>query len=397
MGIRLAVLDDNPHVAWRGRVHPVDATFHRFLAALLDVEGRPVEELLHVVPVRRATADPGTPAVDPRLRTVPTAPFPSIADYLRRLPSLTLRNRGPIRDAVRAADLVLLRLPASNAALTAVIAAREGRPRFGYIAGSAREVAAGRSFHGPSRLAALGVGSLYDLVSALAAGRGRSLRVGEALLSGGVVTSLVEPDEVRGASALHARPDERGDAARLAWAGRLVPGKGLETLLEALAALPPAPSGGRVTLDVLGDGPHRGELEALAARLGVADAVAWHGHVADRERYLALLEAADAFVFPSPAEGFPKVVLDAAAVGLPVVASPVGALRELADRGLIVPVAPGDAAALASAVTGLLADRPGFDALRAAGLAFAADHTRAAEARRLVARLQALYPSLPWG
>ena len=397
MGIRLAVLDDNPHLSWDGRTYPVDATFHRFLAALLDVPGSPVSELLHVVPVRPAGIQPATQAVDERIVTVPTAPFAGIAGYLRRWPLMVARNARPVRRAVHRADLVLLRLPASNAPLAAAIAAIAGRPRFGYVAGSAREVAASREFRGPSRWAAIGIGAAYDSVSALAAGPGHTIRVGESLLDGGVVTSLVEPWEVRSDAGTRPAPDARDDGQRLAWAGRLVPGKGLETLIDALALLAAAAPVGRApSLAILGDGPHRDALVNRAAAAGIGDRIAWLGHVSDRMAYLDALASADMFVFPSPAEGFPKVVLDAAAVGLPILASPVGALAELAAMGLLVPVDPGDAGGLARSVVALTDDAARAAQLREAGLRFAAGHTRPAEAERLIGRLRALYPSLPW-
>ncbi len=397
MGIRLAVLDDNPHQSWDGRTYPVDATYHRFLAALLDVQGTPVAELLHVVPVRPATAPPATLPVDPRIRTVATAPFQGIADYLVHWPLLVARNARPIRRAVRRADLVLLRLPASNAPLFATIAVLERRPRFGYVAGSARDVAAAREYHGPARWAALAVGAAYDLVSSLAAGPGHSVSVGESLLDGGVVTSLVEPGEVRWVRSRPASEQPDVGGLRLAWAGRLVSGKGLETLIDALAILTAsAAAGAAPSLTVLGDGPHRASLADRAGNAGVGDRITWLGHVGDRAVYLDTLAAADLFVFPSPAEGFPKVVLDAAAVGLPILASPVGALAELASADLLVPVAPGDASALARAILALAGDPTRLERLRGAGLRFAAAHTRAAEAERLVGRLEALYPWLPW-
>jgi glycosyltransferase involved in cell wall biosynthesis len=395
VGIRLLVLDDNPHVRWDGRTHGVDATFHRFLAALLDVEGGPVERLDHLVPLAEATHEPAGLTVDPRIHTVAGAPFSSIADYLRRAPALTRQNGPILRRAIRSADLVLLRLPASNAPLAAAIARMLGRPLFGYVAGSAREVAAARDLRVPVRLAAAVVGSAYDLVSRIAAGDARTITVGRNLAAGGVVTSLVEPGEIRDPAA---RPDvvEPGEL-RLAWAGRLAAGKGLETLFEAVEILASDPPAGRAPrLIVLGDGPLRRDLAARSRQGAAAGLIDLHGHVADRGRYLDLLASADIFVFPSPAEGFPKVILDAAAVGLPVLASPVGALAELAAAGIIEGVRPGDPGRLAAALGALAADPRRAAALRGAGTAFARDHTRAAEASRLVARLQSAYPSLPW-
>ena len=375
MGIRVVVVDDNPHVRWEGRVHPVNATFHRFLSAVLDVQGAPVSEIVHCVPLRDATEAPATLPLDERLRVVGTAPFDGIAGYLRAMPRLLRTNRPILRAALRDADLLWLKLPASNALLAAGLARLAGIRRFGYVAGSAREVAAGR-WSGAASVGAQAVGFAWDLAGQLA-----TLGAPRVVVGREIVTSLVEPSELRD-------PDARPwpwhpERLRLAWAGRLVEGKGLEPLLQAMVDLPAA------ELVVLGDGPAAGRLRALAESLGIRGRVNWHGFIADRPAYLEALASTDIFVFPSPAEGFPKVVLDAWAVGLPVVASPVGALRVMRGRGLYREAAGSIAAALS-------ADPEAWLDLRRAGFAFASDHTRPAEAARLVDTWQRWWPSLGW-
>jgi glycosyltransferase involved in cell wall biosynthesis len=373
VGIRVVVLDDNPHVRWQGHVYPVNATFHRFLSAVLDVQGAPVSEIVHCVPLQDASEAPATLPLDERLRVVATAPFDGIAGYLRATPRLLRTNRPILRDALSGADLLWLKLPASNALMAAGLARTAGVRRFGYVAGSARDVAAGR-WSGPGGVVAQAVGLAWDL-----AGRLSTLGAPRVVVGREVVTSLVEPSELRDPEA---RPwPWHPERLRLAWAGRLVEGKGVERLLQAMVDLPAA------ELVVLGDGPAAGRLVALAESLGVRGRVNWHGFVADRSAYLDALASADVFVFPSPAEGFPKVVLDAWAVGLPVVASPVGALGAMRGRGLYREVA----GSIAEAVT---ADQEGWPDLRRAGFAFAADHTRPAEAARLVARWRDAFPGL---
>ena len=252
MGIRVTVVDDNPHVAWDGRVYPVNATFQHFVAALLDIPGSPVEAITSCVPLREADAAPAGLPLDPRIRVVRTAPFDGIAGYLRHLPSMLRANRPTLAHALTGADLVWLKVPASNAALAGAIAARAGVARFVWVAGSASDVAAGR-FRGPTAVGALAVGAGYDLAGRMVGGAG--------VVDGdGVVASLVEPVELRD-------PDGRTWPAdpgrtRLAWAGRLAGGKGLEALVAAVALDP------RLTLDVLGDGPDRQRLRDLAEASG---------------------------------------------------------------------------------------------------------------------------------
>ena len=384
MGIRVVVIDDNPHVRWEGRVYPVNATFHQFLAGVLDVPGAPVSSIVHCVPLSEAgrvadDAAPRSAAGGRRNRAVL-----GIAGYLRHAPSLLRANaRSCGRSSLRRTSSGSRCRPRMRL-LAGWLAWRAGVPRFGYVAGSALAVARGRGLG----LGAQAVGLAYDVAGRVAGGRHRIV-VGEGLIGGGgIVTSLVEPEEIRDVSGAPwpAIPWR----LRLAWAGRLADGKGLEVLLDALALLVAQEEAGhRVELVVVGDGPARAALEARAARLEIADRIHWLGYVADRATYMDALASCDLFVFPSPAEGFPKVILDAMAVGLPlVVATLSGSFAEL-GRDRVETTAPGDPVALVKVVSHLVAIPERVRGLRAAGLAFASAHTRQAEATGLVARWRA--------
>jgi glycosyltransferase involved in cell wall biosynthesis len=390
VGIRLVVIDDNPHLAWGGAIHPANATFERFVAAVFDVPGAPVASITTVVPVRDAEAPPASLPLDTRIHVIRSAPFDGIAGYVSHLPSLSRANRPTLSRAIGGADLLWLKVPASNAALAGAIATRAGVPRFVWVAGSAADVAAGK-FLGARGIGGRAIGAGYDAVGRLVALGGRRLVVGEDVVDGdGVVASLVEPKELRD-PAMRAWPPTDPAAIRLAWAGRLAGGKGLESLIEAVDL------DRRLTLDVLGDGPDRDRLRALAAASSASDRVTWAGHLAERHAYLDRLAMADVFIFPSPAEGFPKVVLDAFAVGLPVVATRAGGLADLADAGLTDPIARPDAASIRAALARLLERDPAeVVAQRARGHTFAAAHTRPAEATRLVAQWRRWWPDLPW-
>lgn len=130
----------------------------------------------------------------------------------------------------------------------------------------------------------------------------------------------------------------------LLFLGRLVPVKGLDGLLRALAELPEP-----VGIRVAGDGPERPRLQALARRLGV-DA-RFEGWVSG-ERKEALLRACDVIVVPSETEdGLPIVLFEAKARGLPIITSALGAIPETLRRQpdvLLVP--PRDRGALGRAI-----------------------------------------------
>jgi colanic acid/amylovoran biosynthesis glycosyltransferase len=164
-----------------------------------------------------------------------------------------------------------------------------------------------------------------------------------------VVHCGVDPD-------IYAPPPPRTAQDRLTilMVGRLMPGKGLPILLEALREL--GERGMAVRLVVVGDGPARADAEALAARLGIAADVEFTGAVGQDEirmRYAA----ADVFCLPSFAEGIPVVLMEAMAMELPVVATAIMGIPELVTDGVhgrLVP--PGRVDCLADALAELLAD-----------------------------------------
>jgi glycosyltransferase involved in cell wall biosynthesis len=104
---------------------------------------------------------------------------------------------------------------------------------------------------------------------------------------------------------------------------------------------------------VVGEGPERDRLEDIARRRGLR-CVRFLGARPDIPQLLA---ASDLFVLPSLWEGLPMALLEGMAAGLPVIATDVAGSRQVVvngESGLLVP--PGDPTALASAMTGLLAD-----------------------------------------
>ena len=130
----------------------------------------------------------------------------------------------------------------------------------------------------------------------------------------------------------------RLEAPTIITVGRLVEQKGLDVLITAWAKAAPRLPGWR--LAIVGDGPLRGELEALAQTLGVDDSIDWYGHLADP---FPLVRAAKFFVLTSRFEGTPNALLEAMACGLPGVVSdaspgPCELAGEDQSAGLIVPV-----------------------------------------------------------
>jgi glycosyltransferase involved in cell wall biosynthesis len=145
---------------------------------------------------------------------------------------------------------------------------------------------------------------------------------------------------------------ERARMKQIMAVGRLVPQKGFEVLLRAFVKL----DARDWRLTILGEGPSRGELEALVETLGIGDRVALPGEVHDVR---ARLHEAAVFVLASRFEGFPNALLEAMAEGTAIVATdcksgPAEILRDCPSAAL-VPV--DDERALVDALARMLADK----------------------------------------
>jgi glycosyltransferase involved in cell wall biosynthesis len=175
----------------------------------------------------------------------------------------------------------------------------------------------------------------------------------------------------------------------LLYAGRIAPNKGLPVLLRAFAKLPRS---GRPSLVLMGrDWGERPELERLAGELGIAPEVVWLGHVESLAEYRAVFRRGTLFVLPSEWEAFGLVLLEAMAARVPIVASAVGGVPEVLERGASGRLVPyGDADALAAAIGSLWGDAGERKRLATAGAVRVGSLTWA----RAVERHQALYHEL---
>jgi glycosyltransferase involved in cell wall biosynthesis len=149
----------------------------------------------------------------------------------------------------------------------------------------------------------------------------------------------------------------RRDGARIVTAGRLVHWKGAHLGIQAFArARRQHP---RATLTIVGDGPQRARLEALVTRLGLDGQVTFVGE-RTRAETLELLAASDVLLFPSLHDSGAATILEAMALGLPVICLDAGGARVSVDdaSGIRVPVTTPERviAELAAALEQLLAD-----------------------------------------
>jgi len=180
------------------------------------------------------------------------------------------------------------------------------------------------------------------------------------------------------------------DGPTLLSVGYLIERKGHHLVIEALADLPGH------TLLVVGEGPERGSLEALAARLGVAARVKFLGSV-PHQRLAEIYAAADLLVLASSREGWANVLLEAMACGTPVAATALWGTPEVVDApaaGRLM--AERSAVAIVAAVQAHFAEPPDRAATRRHAERFSWDATTAGQLalfRRVLAERRAALPA----
>jgi len=166
------------------------------------------------------------------------------------------------------------------------------------------------------------------------------------------------------------KPPNQGSPYRLVTVGSLEQMyKATDVLIRALAGVREA--GVNLVLDVVGDGRLRPAFELLAADIGVASRVTFHGQVPGGAAVRRYLDGADLFVLPSRTEGLPRAMVEAMARALPCIGSEAGGIPELLSPEDLVPV--NDVQALARKIQEVLSSPARMAEMSARNLARAHD------------------------
>jgi glycosyltransferase involved in cell wall biosynthesis len=147
-------------------------------------------------------------------------------------------------------------------------------------------------------------------------------------------------------------PEPSSSPVKVVCTARMVSAKGHRILLEAVAAA--TASGVNLAVTMIGDGPERASLEELSRQLGLASSVKFLGSL-PHQATLEEVAQADFFVLASFAEGLPVALMEAMALGVPCISTPIAAIPELIQdgcNGLLVP--PSSVVALKTAIERLV-------------------------------------------
>ncbi len=177
---------------------------------------------------------------------------------------------------------------------------------------------------------------------------------------------------------------------RLLFSGRITREKGVLEVIEALARVVSA--GADVVLDLVGmiekNDTILQTINELAARRGLSERVKYHGYRAVGADLFSFYQRADLFILATPsAEGFPRTVWEAMAHSLPVIATRVGSIPELA-QGAALLVEPGDAAELAGAIMDLISSPRQRQAMIKKGMELVKNNTLETQVSKMVQDIQ---------
>lgn len=327
---------------------------HRAYGSEIDALAAHFERIIVMAPLAAARSAAGLGyAIE--ASNVELLPLPFFERWVAAIPA-TLT--APVLLAQRRADwdVLYVRVPGPLALAAFLVARVLKRPACLHIVGDLLGQMADypRLLRPLARLAAHG----FDYGTSLMARYSLTITQGQALADryGGpgrsVVSMVRAPIRARdicapGISPLH-RP------IRLLFVGALLQKKGVQYLLESLAQLQ---TGMDFTLTVIGSGPAKDQLRALAERVGVLRLVHFVGPLETREEILQAYRSADLFVLPSLAEGVARVLPEAMSQGLPVVSTRVGGIPSLIRDGWDgILVEPGSASALGVGIKAVVSD-----------------------------------------
>ena len=136
----------------------------------------------------------------------------------------------------------------------------------------------------------------------------------------------------------------------LATCARLVKNKGIEELIQAVKFLP------ELSLVIIGDGPEMRNIHNLVCKKGINNRVTLKGWLPTQKDVMETIKSARIFVMNSKSEGGPRILLEAMAIGMPVISTPVGIVNDVISSNVNGVISTGSAHNLSYKIKALMAD-----------------------------------------
>jgi len=338
----LLVINDNHLVVPKGE-DPFfkGSQFHRYLTAfdIFDI-------LLSAPVILPGKGMPPNNVVIDGITVAPRPAYGEVKSFLRHLPGSAFAQLKALRQQMHRADAVLLVHPSVMAPIFTLANRSHRLPFCIYLIGDSEEVLKGSQKHSTWLRVLGGLYAKFDwwLLMRLARSAHAVFTLGRSLEQKcqfhGVHTIPAMTSLVRNQNIREPKPKAIGNPIHFLTVCRLSPEKNIEVALQALNAL--AAKGTELHYVVAGDGPWRQHLQQYIDKLvHIKGRVQFTGWLKETELQ-AQYEKADIFLLPSLSEGIPKVVLDAMAEALPVIASNVGGIPDLVGNGRGWLCAPSD-------------------------------------------------------
>lgn len=250
-------------------------------------------------------------------------------------------------------DVVALYMPGEPPIVAHAVGRNMRKNMFLMVMGDAEEVLRKSYTTGWKKYAARAMSRFYGGCTMRMARQCPTIVVGDALqekMRAHGISALKTADSTLSAKDISPERDTcTGDGIRILYVGRLAAEKGLLDLFDALEAL--LRDSGRYRLTVVGDGPLRSPLEQRAASPQLAGRIEFLGNLPWSYALLDVYRSSDVFVLASYSEGIPKVLIEAMASSLPVVATNVGGIPTIVRDGVNGRLVPShSSAAIAAAV-----------------------------------------------
>lgn len=310
-----------------------------------------------------------------------------IADFIKKFPKNATPLIRAISENIHNWDLVWIRLPNPAGFIAYKIARKHGKPILLQMSGDQKKIVRAK-YSGMKRLIAYLGATFFTALDKKMIKETPTLVLSSELLRKFRnygdhlfywLNSQVSQDDI------YYREDTcLGESIHILYVGSLEKHKGLDYLMIAERKLRDA--GYNVHLNLVGTGSQGSILKELTMNLSIHEYVIFHGYIGDHAQLLRVYRKNDIFILPSLSEGMPKVLFEAMASGLPIVAADVGGIPDVikpGETGLLVP--PRSPDGIYKAVEKLITDDELRKKIIQEGYAFVEQHTIEKQAERIMA------------
>lgn len=318
---------------------------------------------------------------DKIIETEKTYPYKSVKEYYLKILIILIFNIPILIKAIKKSDAVFMRIPAMNSFLTTFLCLIFKKPIISYFVGDENEIIkTGTKYRGMNRKIALIISKFHNIlyrkicryskVVFFISSELKKKYENYSDISYFIFTSLVETKDI------HFKKDICDDIkpTKLLYVGGLRHEKGVEYLIRSIKYL--IQEGFQIRLQICGIGPENMKLQTITNEMKINTFIDFLGFVPFGPKLSEIYNQNDIFILPSISDGVPKVLLEAMAEGLPIIATKVGGIPDIiTDRENGILTAPASPYEIVKAIKLIIKDDTMRNRIRRNGYKFVANHT----------------------